>query len=60
MHVSPFGNGKSDVEEQKSAKERCEIQFPAVLQTPLGAPGSEPVSCVSDEETDLACSNDQV
>lgn len=58
MHVSPFGSGKSDVEE--GAGERCEILFPAVLQTHLVAPGSEPVSRVSDEETDLARPGDWV
>lgn len=58
MHVSPFGSGKRDVEE--GAGERCEILFPAVLQTHLVAPGSEPVSGVSDEETDLARPGDRV
>lgn len=43
---------------EERAVERREIPLPAVLQTHLVAPGSEPVGCVSDEEAEPAHPDD--
>lgn len=54
MITSPFGSGKSDVEEEESEPKRgARSCFQLCFR-------SEPVSRVSDEETELARSDDQV
>ncbi len=55
--VSPFGSGKSDVEEKRSEPKRG---VRSCFQLCFRAPRSEPVSRVTDEETDLARSDDQL